>query len=93
MRMKIALTPVESSQIAAIGHDAATNTLAVQFKNKKGLGNVYHYDNVPADVYQQFTAAESKGRFFGANIKDVGFVYHKIEPEAEQKPDEEGATA
>jgi hypothetical protein len=30
--MKIALTPVESSQIAGVGFDPATNTMAIQFK-------------------------------------------------------------
>jgi len=80
--MNITLTPVESSQIAAVGYDTATRTLAIQFKSKKGVGNVYHYDNVPADVHQAFVAAESKGRFFGAHIKgNADFAYRKIEPE------------
>jgi hypothetical protein len=88
--MNITLTPVESSQIAAIGFDATTKTLAIQFKKKAGPGSVYHYDNVPADVYQAFVAAESKGRFFGANIKgNADFTYRKIEPE---RKDEDAAT-
>lgn len=32
----ITLTPVESRQIAAIGHDPATDTLAIRFKDWKG---------------------------------------------------------
>ena len=90
--MDITLTPVESSQIASIGYDATSKTLAIQFRNKKGVGNVYHYSNVPADVHQAFVAAESKGRFFGATIKDnTDFPYRKIE--AEQKGDDAPAEA
>jgi hypothetical protein len=88
--MNITLTPVESSQIAAVGYDAATRTLAIQFKKKSGPSSLYHYDNVPADVHQAFVAAESKGRFFGANIKgNADFAYRKIEPE---RKDEDAAT-
>jgi hypothetical protein len=65
----IELTPVESSQIHAIGHDPETNTLAIQFKGKNGPGSVYHYENFPADKFEQFKGAESIGRYFGANIK------------------------
>lgn len=87
--MNITLVAVESSQIASIGYDAASKTLAIAFKKKNGPPSVYHYDNVPADVHQQFMAAESKGRFFGANIKaNPDFTYRKIEPE---KKDEDAA--
>src|SRR3546814_14208537 len=34
-------TPVKSSQIASIGHDPSTNTLAIEFKG----GKVYHYSD------------------------------------------------
>lgn len=61
----IPLTPVTSSQIEAVGYDEASKTLAVQFKK----GSVYHYANVPAEIYQSFSKAESLGRFFGTNIK------------------------
>jgi hypothetical protein len=62
----IPMTAVTSSQIAAIGHDPATNTLRVQFK---GSGSVYDYANVPADVHQAFGKAESLGKFLGSHIK------------------------
>lgn len=63
--MAIALTPVSSSQIEAIGYDEASKTLAVKFKK----GAVYQYQNVPAELYKQFSKAESLGKFFGATIK------------------------
>lgn len=74
--MKIPLTQVESHQIEAIGHDAATNTLAVQFKSRPPrVGSIYHYDRVPRSVFESFLAAESKGKFFGANIKPFPLQY------------------
>lgn len=62
----IPMTAVDSSQIAAIGHDATTNTLRVQFK---GSGSTYDYAGVPADVHQAFSKAPSLGKFLGAHIK------------------------
>ena len=47
-RPAIALTPVKSSQVKAIGHDPATNTLAVQFAH--GAGSIYHYPDVTAEA-------------------------------------------
>lgn len=75
--MSIPMTSVESSQIAAIGHDPETNTLAVQFKGKNGPGAVYHYRNFPARKFDAFMAAESKGKFFGENVR--GKAEHEYE--------------
>ena len=67
----IKLTQVESSQIAAIGYDRDTMTLAIQFKPRKGNteGDVYHYSNFSEDDMQQFENAESVGSYFLHNIK------------------------
>lgn len=76
----ITMTAVESSQIAAIGHDAATNTLAIQFASKIGPGSVYHYRNFTADLFAAFAGAESIGSHFGKHIKPFGdkFPFVKI---------------
>lgn len=66
---EIALNPVSSSQIHAIGHDAATNTLAIQFKSKDGAGSIYHYANFTPDDFKQFSSSESVGAHFGKHIK------------------------
>lgn len=66
---QVPLNPVKSSQIHAIGHDQATNTLAIQFKSKTGPGSVYHYPNVTAEQYAEMAKAESIGKHFGAHIK------------------------
>lgn len=66
---EIPLHQVESSQIAAIGHDPETNTLAIQFKAKSGEGSVYHYANFDADAFAALKGAESIGSHFGQHIK------------------------
>ncbi len=73
--MSIEMSAVESSQIAAIGHDPETNTLAIQFKNKGGPGATYHYDNVDVELFDRFRNADSKGTFFGKEIKADAKAY------------------
>lgn len=67
----IALSPVESSQLHAIGHDPATNTLAIQFKSKAGAGSTYHYANFTAEQFAEFSGAKSVGAHFGQHIKNA----------------------
>lgn len=76
----IPLMKVESSQIAAIGHDAASQTLAIQFFHKGAPGNVYHYGNFTAEEYTAFAGAESIGRHFKQHIKphDVKHPYQNM---------------
>jgi hypothetical protein len=77
----ITMTPVESSQIASIGHDAATNTLAIQFISKSGPGSVYHYGNFTAEKFDELQKAESVGSHFYKAIKPFPdqFPYTRIE--------------
>ena len=62
----IAMHSVKSSQIAEIGHDAKTNTLAVRFKHG---GTLYHYAGVDAKKFDEFKNSESMGSFLGQKIK------------------------
>lgn len=73
----ISLTAVESNQVAAIGYDAESSTMAVTFA--RGPGHLYHYPNVSAELHQQFMAAESKGKFFRVNIKNLPFEKFKAQ--------------
>ncbi|MBN3839333.1 KTSC domain-containing protein [Burkholderia sp. Ac-20349] len=68
----IATTEVASSQLHAIGHDAATNTLAVRFKPRKGddTGPLYHYSNVTPADFAALRDAESVGSHFYKAIKN-----------------------
>ena len=61
-------TPVESSNIDSIGYVHDSQTLQIAFKAKDGV-RAYNYANVPPELYQEFMAAESKGKFFIARIK------------------------
>lgn len=71
MQKQIALTPVSSSQLHAIGHDAASNTLAIQFKSKGGPGSVYHYANFTSEDFTAFKESKSIGAHFGQHIKNA----------------------
>ena len=83
---QIDLAPVRSSQIHAIGHDAATNTLAIQFRAKAGPGSTYHYANVTATQFEEFLGAESIGAHFGAHFKkNDAHPFTKIVPETKDE--------
>jgi hypothetical protein len=71
----IQLTPVESNQVKAIGYDAETKTLAVTFNFGKAL---YQYPNVEQSTFEAFRGAESIGKFFGTNIKDLPFKKYQL---------------
>ncbi|QKK07560.1 MAG: KTSC domain-containing protein [Planctomycetota bacterium] len=59
---------VVSSNIEAIGYAAECQQLHVRF-SKSGTTYVYH--GVEEWVYSEFMAAESKGQYLNANIKNV----------------------
>jgi hypothetical protein len=65
---------VESSNIASIGYDPASMILEIEFKGKF-RNTVYQYPGVPESLHQALMAAESKGQYFGQNIKPFyGFI-------------------
>jgi hypothetical protein len=73
----IAMTACASSQISGYGYDAATQTLAISFPGRGAQPDtIYHYFDVPPEVYAALQAAESKGKFFGAEIR-TKFRYEK----------------
>lgn len=66
----ITMNPIESSQIAANGHDPDTSTLAIQFKGKgEEPGSVYHYQNFDAEQFRELSGAPSIGSHFYKHIK------------------------
>lgn len=70
------LTPVTSSNVKAIGYD--NGALFVEFH---GSGT-YRYDKVPRELFDEFLAAESAGRFFAANVRGkFGHAPVPVEPE------------
>lgn len=71
----IPMVPVGSSQVKAIGYDAATKTLAVTFAH--GLGSIYHYPDVEPETHAAFVGAESIGSYFGKHIKNLPFKKYR----------------
>lgn len=59
------MIPVKSSNLVAVGYDAKTKELRVEFKNKK----IWEYEDVPKEVVDNLIGAESVGKFFNENIK------------------------
>ncbi|MDQ2808271.1 MAG: KTSC domain-containing protein [Chloroflexota bacterium] len=57
--------PVASGTIYQIGYDPTQELLEVEFAN----GTVIQYQPVPIAVYQDFTAAASKGRYYSSKIR------------------------
>lgn len=78
-RQPIALQPVTSNQIAAIGYSHETKTLAVKFT--RGAGNVYEYPDVEPETACAFFMAESLGRHFGEHISKL--PSRKYSPDAQ----------
>ena len=85
----IQMVLVESSQIHSIGHDPATNTLAIRFKGKDGQPtSLYHYRNFTANDYRDFRFADSIGSHFYKHIKPavLEFPYTRIESAPKPAP-------
>ena len=66
-------TPVASSDIAEIGYDKEAIVLEILFHSE----GIYQYFDVPEWVYQGLLTAESVGKFFHANVKDI-FRYTRL---------------
>lgn len=65
----VEMFPVASSRITEMGYESDTATVYVRFTD----GISWYYMNVPVDVWEQFVASPSKGRF----IKETLDAYQK----------------
>jgi len=68
------MQPVESSNVAEIGHDPETQKLHIRFKD----GSLHEYSDVPAETHEELMMADSKGRYVHENLKDR-FDHARIE--------------
>lgn len=68
------MTFVTSSTVEAIGYDAPTRELYVQFVK---TGETYVYSEVEEWVFQEFLRADSKGTYLNTNIKGR-YDYRKL---------------
>ena len=66
---------VQSSTIAEIDREVVNEKLFLKviFTN----GREYLYEEVPADVYEKFLMADSKGKYFHENI-NYRYTYSRI---------------
>lgn len=57
--------PISSSNIISAGYDPAMQILELEFKN----GVVWQYANFPMEMWYEFLAAPSQGKYFMAQIR------------------------
>ncbi len=67
--------PVVSTSIAAIGYDAESRIIEIEFKES---GEVYRYFDVPADEHQSLLRAPSKGSYLNQTFKPKGYSYERV---------------
>lgn len=70
------MTPVKSSNIAAIGHDSNTSELTVEFKN----GGRYIYHGISADQHAALMKADSIGSHLHKHVKPKAKAVRNVSP-------------
>ena len=73
----VPMQEVESSAISEIGYEKYTETLLIRFKES---GVLYAYFEVPQSIYEKLINAESIGKSFNQDIKDI-YDYERIDEE------------
>jgi len=58
--------PLESSVFTSTAYVEAERTLYLRFQS----GEIYRYFEFSPEQYQEFLAADSKGRYFAAHVRD-----------------------
>ena len=71
------LNPISSSNISRSGYDSATDSMFIEFKT----GDIYKYESVPHDIFEEFLAAKSPGRYFMQYIKNT-YRFKKLDVES-----------
>jgi predicted phage-related endonuclease len=71
---EIAMQPVRSGQIKAVGYHDGMRVLAVEFNS----GGSYRYDGVPPDEFSKLLQSSSIGSYFTTNIRGK-FASRKVE--------------
>ena len=61
------MQPVSSSNIAAVGYDAESQSVYIQFLN----GSTYVYKGVPEHEFENLRTAPSVGSYLNRNYKNV----------------------
>ena len=64
---------VDSSVFEAVAYVESDRLLYLRFRS----GDVYRYFDFPPDQYTEFLAADSKGKYFAARIRDR-YAYEQV---------------
>jgi hypothetical protein len=79
------MIPVESTNIKEAGYDVETMTMFIRFHS----GQLFSYTPISQPAWIQFMKAESKGKFFAANIRNNPIIkatlINKIEEHGKSK--------
>lgn len=87
----VELKDITSSQVARLGYDTASRTLAVIYRG--GGATVYHYRDVPPEVGAAVLEAESVGRALNQMVRGkFDFEAHALDDERAAVDSEGGAT-
>lgn len=72
--------PVSSSNLYAVGYDEENGNLFVQFKEQEtgGPGLTYVFYHCPPTVHAELMAADSKGKYLNARVKNV-YSYDRLQ--------------
>lgn len=65
---------INSSILSSFTYDTVLGTLIVKMKNGTG----YQYSGVPENVVDEFTKAESAGRYFSTVLAKSSYKFNKI---------------
>ena len=68
--------PIDSTVIASLGYAPAERVLEIEFRQ---TGDIYDYFDVPADEYDAFRCADSKGTYLNQVFKQHGYRYTRVE--------------
>jgi len=66
---------VESSTLAAVSYLPEHGILELEFRSRE----IYRYFDVPPQIYSELLAADSKGRYFNASVRNC-FLWQKVDP-------------
>lgn len=63
--MAIDMVPVQSTAIRAVGHDASTNTIHVEFHS----GGMHRFGPFSKQEFDRFRDSDSVGKHFHAHVR------------------------
>lgn len=87
-RSTIPMKPIDSNVLAAYGYDAATQTMALQFKSSGGTKD-YEYPHTSPEAFAALDGAESKGSWWYKHKADFPLFRVMVD----DAPPDEGPTA